>query len=173
MAKPRKKKLLTDRFWAKVDVRGPDECWPWKKGLINKDKYGKITDNYKTKLCHRVAWELTNGPISDGIKVLHKCDFKPCCNPNHLFQGTSKDNTQDMIIKGRQRGQFKEGHPRVKNHRVGESCSYAVMTELIVISAREKHKREGLKYPTIAKMFNICPTTMQSALNYKSWKHLP
>lgn len=68
--------------------------------------YGNIRNGASVVLAHRVAWELVNGPIPDGISVLHHCDNPPCCNVDHLFLGTHADNSADMISKGR--GQ---GHP--------------------------------------------------------------
>jgi len=50
---------------------------------------------------HRISWVIWNGPVPDGLKVLHHCDVRNCCNEEHLFLGTSKDNTRDMISKGR------------------------------------------------------------------------
>lgn len=85
-------------FWAKVDRRGPDECWEWTTG---RERYGYGHSVLGT--ASRVAWELTNGPIPDGQRVLHSCDNPPCCNPRHLFLGTQLDNVRDMMAKGRHR----------------------------------------------------------------------
>ena len=50
---------------------------------------------------HRLIWEATHGPIPDDLMVLHTCDNRRCINIDHLFLGTAKDNTQDMMNKGR------------------------------------------------------------------------
>jgi hypothetical protein len=64
---------------------------------------------------HRRAWEEAFGPIPDGMLVLHTCDVRNCVNPEHLFLGTNKENTQDMVTKGRHWNQRKThckwGHP--------------------------------------------------------------
>ncbi len=56
---------------------------------------------------HRASWQISFGPIPDGLQVLHTCDNPPCCNPAHLFLGTQLDNIYDMCAKGRhvKRGQ--------------------------------------------------------------------
>jgi hypothetical protein len=87
-----------ERFWAKVEKT--DSCWPWRAG-VNKE-YGEFNfGNNWMRQAHRVAWELTHGPIPDGLCVLHKCDVPLCVNPDHLFLGTKLDNVRDMIAKGR------------------------------------------------------------------------
>lgn len=93
---------VAERFWSKVDVRGPDECWEW-LGARSGKRYGGFWDGARVQRAHRVAWELTNGPIPDGMSVLHRCDNPPCCNPADLFLGTQTDNMRDAEQKGRGR----------------------------------------------------------------------
>lgn len=92
------RKPLGRRFWAKVNKS--DDCWEW-TACKNSAGYGQIRINGKAELAHRVSWELANGPIPDAMYVLHRCDNPSCVRPDHLFLGTSSDNTQDMISKGR------------------------------------------------------------------------
>ncbi len=92
-----------DRLQLYVNKGGPlfngIPCWIW---TASKDThgYGKTGRNIKT---HRLSWEVNVGPIPPGLCVLHKCDNPPCCNPQHLFLGTKKDNSQDMSSKNRHR----------------------------------------------------------------------
>jgi len=94
------------RFWKHVDRPGPDECWEWQRWSLN--GYGCINfsppdrsprQHWRT---HRLAWTLLRGPIPNGLCVLHKCDNRLCCNPNHLFLGSNADNSRDMVNKKRQ-----------------------------------------------------------------------
>jgi len=106
---------LEERFWAKVDKCGDDECWLW---MAAKDKngYGQTCRGGKrgsTIQSHRVAWELQNGPIPNGLCVCHHCDVPACVNIRHLFLGTHGDNSADRDIKGRGKPRMKPGedHP--------------------------------------------------------------
>lgn len=89
------------RFWSKTDVRGPEECWPWLASTA-RGGYGQFAIRHGSLTpAHRYAWTLANGPIPDGLWVLHSCDNPPCCNPAHLFLGTQQDNVDDMCSKRR------------------------------------------------------------------------
>ena len=89
------------RFLKKI--RKTNECWIWTAAL-DKDGYGvfryKNKEKYKYK-AHRFSYEFFIGEIPKGKLVCHTCDNPPCVNPYHLFLGTRKDNTQDMLKKGR------------------------------------------------------------------------
>lgn len=109
------------RFWTKVDKNGPTirselgPCWVWTASTMPSG-YGQFGMAYNVLAAHRVAWTLVNGPIPDGQFVLHRCDNRPCVNPSHLFLGSKRDNTQDMVRKGRSKGpprlpECPYGHP--------------------------------------------------------------
>lgn len=97
---------LSERFWAKVDRRGADECWEWKASR-RPGGYGQIqtsSTDRRPAIASRVSWELHNGPIPEGAAVMHRCDNPPCVNPAHLELGTRSANNRDMAEKGRHVG---------------------------------------------------------------------
>jgi hypothetical protein len=91
---------MSERFWSRVDKRGPDECWPW-TGSRSPRGYGWYYHLGKNHHAHRVAWMLTVGGIAPGLCVCHFCDNPPCCNPSHLWEGTVGQNNKDRAAKGR------------------------------------------------------------------------
>lgn len=90
-----------DRFWSKVDIRGVDDCWPWLRSE-NGHGYGAFADGGTMRGAHVVSWERHHGrKVPRGKCVLHRCDYRLCCNYGHLFLGTRRENQQDMKAKGR------------------------------------------------------------------------
>lgn len=82
-----------------IKVKGG--CWIWIANRVG-NGYGQINlRGGKKRLVHRVLWEILRGPIPQGMILCHKCDKPSCCNPDHLFIGTYKDNSDDMWAKGR------------------------------------------------------------------------
>lgn len=100
VAKPKLPRLtLEQRFWLKVEKS--DGCWLW-MSVRKVAGYGYLAAGRKRRLpAHRLSWELHNGPIPDGLWVLHHCDNPPCVRPDHLFLGTAKQNADDREGKGR------------------------------------------------------------------------
>ncbi|HEY1248627.1 MAG TPA: HNH endonuclease [Nitrososphaera sp.] len=129
-------------FWSYVNKGEPDECWEFTGGKVGGTGYGKYRFNGWTERAHRVAWEKVIGPIPKGMLVLHRCDNPPCCNPAHLFLGTTADNVRDRTEKGRWKG----GAPKkLTNEQEKE------ITELY---------SSGLTQREIANMFNVSQDTI-------------
>ena len=89
-------------------------CMIWMRGVVGKG-YGATNVSGRFVQAHRRAWEITYGPIPEGICVLHKCDVPLCVNPKHLFLCTITDNNRDLVAKGRsamtKRTHCPKGHP--------------------------------------------------------------
>lgn len=83
---------MIERFWMKIQ-KGPG-CWQW-TGAIS-DGYGSFGEGHKgrTHLAHRFAYELTVGPIPEGMQLDHRCSNRRCVNPAHLRPVTHKQNME-------------------------------------------------------------------------------
>ncbi len=145
-----------------VDASGPGACWEWTKST-SKSGYGNISINGKTRLVHRVSFEIFNGEIPDRMIVCHRCDRRNCINPNHLFLGTHKDNTQDMIKKGRQHVPLGKEHWHFNGNK--KLCPDDV------VKIKRKIK-EGFSSVKIASDFNVTTSSISGIKNNKTWKHI-
>ena len=153
---------IADRFWPKVSKS--DGCLVW-TGFRDSKGYGQIGTGGRHGIdyAHRVSYEINNGPIPEGMHVLHKCDNPPCVRPDHLFLGTHTDNMQDMWTKGRGKcdGAGKQGEENPR-HR---------LTENQVIEAR-KMAASGLRHKVIAEQFGVTRPAISYAVRGDTWKHI-
>ncbi len=159
-------------FWAKVGVSSdPDECWPWLG--CTEDGYGLVRiGKGRPYKAHRVAFFLKNGFDAIPLNVCHTCDNGVCCNWNHLFRGTDKDNLSDASRKGRMSSGKRNGHStHPEATPKGEQVNLAKLTEAEVIRIR-RMASQG-KFPTeIARQFGLHRHTVALIRDRKTWKHI-
>lgn len=148
---------FVERFWRYVDRGGgPEACWPWLRSH-NRFGQGQVVFRYKHLITSRVAWEISNGTIPDGMCVCHRCDNALCCNPAHLFIGSMADNTADMVAKGRSANGSR--HPGAK------------LIEGDVQEIREWCAR-GASTGSLGAVYNVSKSHIGAICRREKWKHL-
>lgn len=169
----KRRRALIERFWK--GVQKGDGCWP-RIAAHNGLGYTKISVDGKTCYAHRVSWEIHNGPIPNGLWVLHHCDNPPCVNPAHLFLGDRGANVRDCVEKGRhgaRRYPERYGFWRVTAAMLprGERHFRAVLTDALVRQIRTDHAA-GESGSSIARRLGISQSTASSVITGKTWTHV-
>lgn len=154
------------RFWEKVEFA--DDCWEW-LAATNPYGYGAFSYRGRGQAAHRVAWMLVNGPIPEGLCVLHKCDNPPCVKPDHLFLGTRGDNLHDAMKKGRWHPG--PGVPIQFHVRFGEAHSQSKLTEADVLEIRRR-TANGERPIDVAEDYPVKNGTISAIHHRRLWKHL-
>ena len=126
------------RIVSNIDIKD-NGCWEW-KGKPRSNGYCRTTYKNKNFYLHRLSYEAFIGKIPEGNDVCHKCDNRRCCNPEHLFAGTRKENMQDCINKGRNAKGFKLPQTKINDEDKNKIIYLA---------------KKGILYKDIAKIFNI------------------
>lgn len=180
------------KYMSYIDKRGlvrsdMSPCWRW-LASVGSHGYGQIMYNGVPWNAHRLSYYLHNDLIEPpkGRHVCHKCDNKECSNPEHLYVGSPKENSDDVwerglkvkkpakekqeqfVRPGGTSGSFKAGS------QTGEANSRAKLTEADVRTIRARYKA-GLKYGELKKMaeeYNVSYISMQKIVANKSWTHV-
>jgi hypothetical protein len=160
--------LSYERFMRRVVVS--DDCWGWNGG---RHGWGYAVAALRTNSGaikmfrgHRLCYLLWIGEIPPRMFVCHKCDNPPCCNPAHLFLGTPKANTHDMVRKGRNVIGNAVGHAKL----TGEGNSSA---RLCWPQVREIRARNSATLRELAGKYGVTPTNIQYIRSMKTWKNDP
>jgi hypothetical protein len=145
---------LLPRFLEKT-LQG-ENCWLW-QGSIDTQGYGQLTVAQKPLQAHRLAYTLFKGDIPAGSVIRHSCHNRQCVNPQHLCQGTQKDNIQDSVKAGRMASGERNGRAKLTLENVEEI---------------KQLRQQGWSQQKIGQKFNLHHTTVGSLLRGKTWKPL-
>ena len=161
-----------------VDANG---CWIWQKARF-RTGYGMLAVPTKSRACggmlrsvHRVSFEVFHGPVPQGTGyhgtvIMHTCDVRACCNPEHLRAGTAAQNSTDAVGKGRsargyRHGSYTQPHKRPR----GESHGRARLTEETVARIRSGLV-PGVTRSALARELGVHPKTIALVEQGKTWK---
>ena len=142
-------------FWSYVDPAPAEMCWEWGRS-VGGPGYGVCWIDGKCRNAHKVAYELSYGPLLKGTFVRHQCHNRKCCNPAHLTAGTHQDNVDDMVRAGR--------------NAFGERAGGAKLTEEQV--SRIKEMAQYRTQQATADHFGLNQSQVSRIVNGKRWAHL-
>ena len=130
------------RFWRRVE-QGPG-CWLW-RGTGGKD-HGRLVVDGKEMRAHRFAYELTHGPIPEGMHVVHTCGNRRCVRPEHLVLGEAAGA-----------------------HGSGEASPNAKLTEDLAGEIRSRYAQGGVSMAALASEFGVGKTTVSRVVTGETW----
>lgn len=153
-----RRRTVDEYFWA--HVQKSDGCWTWTGTVFADSRYGRVTSRIAPScLAHRVSYILHHGEIPADMCVCHTCDNTRCVNPEHLFLGTSAENTADRERKGR-------GAKGVRNGG-GVKLDDAKVREM-----RALHAAGGITYAELGRRYRVSDVTAQYVIERRIWKHV-
>lgn len=146
-----------DRFWSKVTVVDPVDCWLWEGSRQKATGYGQfwLSSVGRCVGAHRVACQLSHG--CGGPLALHSCDTPECISPVHLRWGTPKQNIGDAVRRGRM------AH--------GERQHLAKLDEERVVEIR-RARANGTTLKVLANRFGVHIATIHAVTTFKTWRHV-
>lgn len=152
------------KFWSKVRIGDPEECWEWQGSTSSTGGYGSFWHPGLKKVIRASRYSLIlklGRPLMDGEWALHKCDNPPCVNPSHLYGGTRSQNVQDALERGQwssgntKKTHCKRGHPfdehntriNPRGQRVCKKCDREIQAERrSTPEGREKARAADRRY---------------------------
>lgn len=138
-------------FWKNIK-KTPNGCWEWQMSLTR--GYGTFSINGKSYRAHRYAYKISKGELLEGLIIRHLCNNRKCVNPDHLEQGTHRDNKNDSIIAG--------------THAHGEHHYKATLTDKDVINIARSLKTNR----ELAQEYGVTHSMIGYIKRGESWKHL-
>lgn len=156
--------LFLCRFNACPVTAGGCRVWTGKSRCNGYGTYGATRGNdRRSRLAHRISYEVFVGPIPDGLCVLHNCpdgDNRLCVNPEHLWIGTKADNAKDRMLKGR------------NGDLSGENNGGAKLTKFRVEEIFLRYQAGGVTQRQLAVDYNVSDVTISHIVTGHNWSHV-
>ena len=155
--------IVEQRFWKKVVVRGPDDCWEWAACKNYKDGYGRMWVDGKLRCATHVLFYLRKRHWPSKERTCnHHCDNPGCLNPRHLYLGTKKSNARDKV----QRGRCYTGDQK------GEKHGMAKLTEKQVRKIKRLLEQGDMTGAEVSRMFGVSQECISNIKHGTRWRHV-
>lgn len=154
-------RFFLDNYTVNYSTNQPNgPCWDW-NGTTTQNGYGQLATvvhgKSKSFIAHRLGLELLEGQKPSHIQACHTCDRPVCINPDHLFWGDSKANSDDKVSKNRQAR--------------GESSGHSILTEDDVREIRSCARR-GIPRAELSERFGVAKATIENIVRWVTWRHV-
>lgn len=153
MVMPLGHRVPLDTRIARRTRRTPTGCLEW-TSYIASHGYPMLNIDGSMRRASRVLWAAAHGAIPDGLLVMHTCDNPACVEIAHLKLGTHKDNTQDMLAKGR--------------GAKGERAGAAKLTQAAVADIRTS----GSSTAELSAKYSISKSQIRRVKNGDYWRNV-
>lgn len=167
-----------------------DGCWEWPGSRNPNTGYGQLSsweDGKRILLtAHRVAYRAFKGEIAEGMQVLHRCDNRPCFNPEHLFLGTQLANMRDMISKGRAVINVAPVHwTKLHPEKIVRGAAHHLSKDASCLPRGANHhnarlteddirqiRASGETLAVLADRYGVSQATLSAIRRLKTWRHV-
>lgn len=146
-----------------TDVNPDTWCWEY-RGNTSKTGYGVLYADDSSHRTHRVVYQYLYRKVSPPYMLCHICNNPKCCNPDHLYEGTTKENERDSILAGTS--------IFYNIDQQGDKNINSVLTDKVVIEARRLAKNTNMSHGDIADKLSQVRRTLSRAITGESWAHL-
>lgn len=140
-----------ERFWSKVLISKPDECWIW-QGAVGNHGYGVFSYQRRLVRAHRTAYLYTHGHLPNIAR--HTCDVRSCCNPAHLLNGNRLDNARDAVAR----------------NRVSRGARHITNAKLTATEVREIRNDKSCSQSELGRRYSVSRSTIDRIKRGKIWK---
>lgn len=157
MNKFKKSRSCAEYFVSRYIPEPNSGCWLW-AGSVDRDGYAKsFFPGVRSDRASHMALILAGRPLTDGTVACHRCDTPACVNPDHLFEGTLRDNHYDAVAKGR--------NVRGDRHTSAKLCSADIPKIRAALA-------DGRSANSIAREYGVTAGAICFIKSGRNWTHV-
>jgi len=152
---------IVNKLLSRIEKNPKTECWDYTR-YKDKDGYGSLRYKGQMIRTHRLSYLLFIGKYDNKLLICHHCDNPSCINPKHLFIGTVRDNTLDMISKNR--------HARASANHEGEKNPNAKLSLVNIEDIRRRYGFGDITQKQLALQYGVTDVLISKIVRGILWQ---